>query len=226
MRTTSLASTLLVTAFLFGGFLGGGCHAALGVPEQEIPHADTETHADTDRCTAYLDLASCEAALGCMAATCATTCEGDPRPTFAGCHTAGSAPVVDCPATKCKPIDCGDQPSAETCEAAAAGCVAIFRDPGLCDCAAPGCCQQFDRCAAPPLQCTPAPMGADEPCPSDNGCKSGYEQIYDGACPIGCVLEAHCQTDVDDCRVIGCAAGLSCEPCWGTWECLEPDSIC
>ncbi len=170
--------------------LAGGCRDGLGVPDSQRAPVACSTHLDSD---------SCDAQPGCVASGC-PTCDSDDPISFHGCYEQGHVPPESCPPIACtEPDPCGARKTDDHCEGNDNACASVFVDPGICDCFAPGCCAKFDRCIAPPQQnqCLPSTVGADLPCPFFGGCPPGFEQLYDGACAVGCVRHPHCEIAED-----------------------------
>ena len=130
-----------------------------------------------------LDEATCKSRSDCRADYC-VHCDAL-APVFTACNPT-DAPRPNCPLPKCA-ATCSQLNDVESCNARSS-CHAVLSDPGTCDCAAPGCCMQFDFCADGPADCTgPVLCRAAPP-----DCGPGYAISYTTDCYEGCVLRSEC----------------------------------
>jgi len=87
-------------------------------------------------------------------------------------------------------VACTQLTTRATCDTRS-DCHSVFIDPNSCNCATPGCCAQFSRCATGGrASCTPSgtlPCGAPTPY-----CAGSYVVSYTNSCPEGCVLQTAC----------------------------------
>lgn len=125
----------------------------------------------------------CRASAQCQALTC-DTCGVT---TYAGCADQGTKPAPICPDAPCA-LPCGDLTSEAACDSRS-DCHPVYVDPGTCLCALPGCCAQFERCAA----------GGTADCKSGALCNSlpptcegPYVVAYTASCYEGCVKATDC----------------------------------
>jgi hypothetical protein len=165
-------------------------------------------------CSTLTDPTACAARTDCHTGGC-PSCDG---PGVTICLPA-SEPGPFCPAIECEnPCEHKDESQCS----ADSSCVAVYTDPGTCDCAKPGCCMQFTRCDSGPAQCSPSSVGPQcEGLPWD--CGDDYEPIFNGSCQTGCVKAPQC---VADCRTLGCGDEEECAICWVGYSCIPKGAVC
>jgi len=96
-----------------------------------------------------------------------------------------------CTAGKCEgATDCSLITTQDACDASTA-CHSVFVDPGTCDCAEPGCCTSFLRCADGDLaDCKGENIACLLPTPNCEG--PAYVVSYANSCYEGCVVPSDC----------------------------------
>jgi hypothetical protein len=131
-----------------------------------------------------LDERSCASRPECVYDGC-PDCDG--KIIYAQCR-ARVAPPPPCPAIACAPR-CQDELDEAACSARP-DCHPVFDDrSALCDCAAPGCCVTYARCAPGKPDCKgPALCRAAPP-----ACGGRFVVAYENACYEGCVLAEDCR---------------------------------
>ncbi len=84
---------------------------------------------------------------------------------------------------------CASVTTLEACDARG-DCHAVFQDLGICDCAAPGCCTHFVRCAAGDrARCMSGAVLCDIVTPY---CEPPYTVSYTDSCYEGCARASEC----------------------------------
>lgn len=125
----------------------------------------------------------CTSRSDCRANTC-SGCKGESF--FVGCRGANEAPSP-CPLGACAP-DCANAADLATCDARP-DCHPVFRDPGTCACAQPGCCMMFTACAdGAHAACDGMPL-CEIPTPY---CEGDYVVGHTQTCYEGCVRKSDC----------------------------------
>ncbi len=114
-----------------------------------------------------------------------------------GCVRATSCANCGSPCTPCSVLD------EQSCRARR-DCHALYRDPGTCDCFAPGCCMMFYACGDNAAVCDANPTCAS-PAPV---CGGEYVTSYVSGCPDGCVNWHECPFACDS--TADCGPGLTC----------------
>jgi hypothetical protein len=132
-----------------------------------------------------LDEAGCRARADCAVGSCPDCSGGTP---FTGCYDPKLELGWACPAIACAPADCDQQTTEAACRARSE-CHPVYRDPGTCLCAQPGCCMMFDACAD----------GAQANCKGPALCKSlpptcegQFTLGFANSCYEGCVKKSDC----------------------------------
>jgi hypothetical protein len=181
---------------------------------------DGGTPPSTLACADLTDAASCSARSDCESSGC-PDCSGNV--VFQHCIDEGTGGAPFCPEPVCQPA-CDGHTTESACTADPS-CVAIYDDPGTCDCAPIGCCMQFNRCAEGPAQCSPSGAGPSSCTQLPWDCGALYNPVFEGQCQIGCVKLAVCP-DEEDCRTQGCDDGMKCVQCWTSYACIPNDAAC
>jgi hypothetical protein len=116
-------------------------------------------------------------------------CDGCGEHLFVACAlpTTG-APICPaiCPA-------CASATNEASCRSMSPTCHAVYRDPGTCDCATPGCCVQYDHCSMGQFGFCSLPK---EVCSDAPACGGDFVPAYNppgsALCWDGCVHQADC----------------------------------
>jgi hypothetical protein len=128
---------------------------------------------------------ACAAHSECMAQRTCPACDG--TTTFVACVPVGSS-VAPCPPVSC-PLACSSITDLATCDQRT-DCHAVFADYStVCDCATPGCCSSFLRCAdGDRATCKGMPL-CKSVAPT---CAGPYVVSYTATCYEGCVRATEC----------------------------------